>query len=552
MKKILLYWHTLRFLKPIQIFGRIWFYFNRVKIRTAPSLKIRQSIGKWIEPIPKKSKLISSNVFFFLNLEGDLREVGWGGAGKDRLWKYNLHYFDYLLSEDSTEKVEWHRTLINDWILKNTAFKGVGWESYPTSLRIVNWIKWTKAGNDLEADWLQSLSFQAEWLSNRLEWHIRGNHLLSNAKALIFAGLFMEGKEPARWLRVGLEIMDRELDEQILPDGGHFERSTMYQCIVLEDLLDLINIMESYQLESEDFKRIYAKLFDKAKLMGNWLRAMIHPDGHIAYFNDSALNVAAAPASLFSYMDGLNYHDSRPEMCCRELESSGYFRLSNEKGSVTALLDVGPIGPDYLLGHAHADTLSFELSVHGQRVVVNGGTSTYEEGQQRILERGTSSHSTVEIDHLDSSEVWSSFRVAKRAMPLNKSRDLSSSSKFVSCSHDGYSTRLKGQPIHQRTWKFAEEQLLISDQIVSKSKHAAIARFIFHPEIQISQNKDDSSWALKKDARHLADIEILSGSGNIAKTTYALSFGKLVETSVLEVCFENGKTSSKIIWDQND
>ena len=552
MKKILLYWHTLRFLKPIQIFGRIWFYFNRVKIRTAPSLKIRQSIGKWNEPIPKKSKLISSNVFFFLNLEGDLREVGWGGAGKDRLWKYNLHYFDYLLSEDSTEKVEWHRTLINDWILKNPAFKGVGWESYPTSLRIVNWIKWTKAGSDLEADWLQSLSFQAEWLSKRLEWHIRGNHLLSNAKALIFAGLFMEGKEPARWLRIGLEIMDRELEEQILPDGGHFERSTMYQCIVLEDLLDLINIMESYQLESDDFKRIHAKLLDKAKLMENWLRAMIHPDGQIAYFNDSALNLAGDPASLFSYMDRLHYHDSRPEIPCHELESSGYFRLSNETGSATALLDVGPIGPDYLPGHAHADTLSFELSVHGQRVVVNGGTSTYEEGHQRILERGTSAHSTVEIDHLDSSEVWSSFRVAKRAMPLNKSRDLSSSSKFVSCSHDGYSTRLKGQPIHLRTWKLAEEQLLISDQIVSKSKHSAIARFIFHPEIQISQNKDDSSWALKKDSQHLADIEILSGSGNIAKTTYALSFGKLVETSVLEVCFENGKTSSRIVWDQND
>ena len=52
---------------------------------------------------------------------------------------------------------------------------------------------------------------------------------------------------------------------------------------------------------------------------------------------------------------------SRPEANCCELESSGYFRLSNETGSVTALLDVGPIGPDYLLGHAHADTLSFEF-----------------------------------------------------------------------------------------------------------------------------------------------------------------------------------------------
>ncbi|MFB1490650.1 MULTISPECIES: heparinase II/III family protein [unclassified Thiocapsa] len=51
-----------------------------------------------------------------------------------------------------------------------------------------------------------------------------------------------------------------------------------------------------------------------------------------------------------------------------------------EAGSAVALLDVAPIGPDYLPGHAHADTLSFELSLFGQRVIVNGGTSRYRIG----------------------------------------------------------------------------------------------------------------------------------------------------------------------------
>ena len=80
-----------------------------------------------------------------------------------------------------------------------------------------------------------------------------------------------------------------------------------------------------------------------------------------------------------------------------------------------ALLDVAPVGPDYLPGHAHADTLSFELSLFGQRVLVNSGTSQYEAGPERSRQRGTAAHNTVIVDGHDSSEVWAGFRVARRA-----------------------------------------------------------------------------------------------------------------------------------------
>ena len=33
---------------------------------------------------------------------------------------------------------------------------------------------------------------------------------------------------------------------------------------------------------------------------------------------------------------------------------------------VVAIIDVAKIGPDYLPGHGHADTLSFELSINTQ------------------------------------------------------------------------------------------------------------------------------------------------------------------------------------------
>jgi hypothetical protein len=57
---------------------------------------------------------------------------------------------------------------------------------------------------------------------------------------------------------------------------------------------------------------------------------------------------------------------------CTHLVDSGYVRL--EQGNAVALCWMWP-GLDRITlpGHAHADTLSFELSLFGQRVVVNSG-----------------------------------------------------------------------------------------------------------------------------------------------------------------------------------
>jgi uncharacterized heparinase superfamily protein len=95
------------------------------------------------------------------------------------------------------------------------------------------------------------------------------------------------------------------------------------------------------------------------------------------------------------------------------LSESGYVRFQKE--DVVALLDVAPLGPDYLPGHGHADTLSFEMSLNGRRVLVDTGTSRYDECPGRLFQRGTAAHNTVVVDDADSSEVWGSFRVAHRA-----------------------------------------------------------------------------------------------------------------------------------------
>ncbi len=76
----------------------------------------------------------------------------------------------------------------------------------------MNWIAWALAGNDLGAAALQSLAVQVRVLGATLEFHLLGNHLLANAKALVFAGCFFPGPRPMTWLRTGLDLLDAELD----------------------------------------------------------------------------------------------------------------------------------------------------------------------------------------------------------------------------------------------------------------------------------------------------------------------------------------------------
>ena len=329
----------------------------------------------------------------FLGVAADfVGAKAWNDPAHERLWLYNLHHFDDLTAGGGAEALALRRAMVARWIAENPPGSGTGWEPYPTALRIVNWIKWALGGQAMQPEWLHSLAIQTRWLADRLEWRLLGNHLMADIKALIFAGLYFDGPEAAAWLARGLELHRAQLAEQVLEDGGHFERSPMYHAIMLEDLLDLINLGAASGAVDAERLRAWGAV---AERMGNWLLAMTHPDKAISFFNDAAFGIAATPEALGAYAARLGEMNFGAPLRVW-LNDSGYVRLA--LGDALALIDIAPIGPDYLPGHAHADTLSFELSLGPERLVVNGGTSTYAEGAQRTLERATASHSTVEVD----------------------------------------------------------------------------------------------------------------------------------------------------------
>ena len=190
---LLTLFHTVRHLKPVQVYRRLWR--ARAGVPLLQPAERRPSAATWTPAIHREPTRTGPFRFRFLNEERELR--GWNDAGVPKLWLYNLHYFEAPDCE-----------LIQRWIEENPPGIGNGWEPYPLSLRIVNWIKWELAGNALTAEALASLAIQAEYLSHTVEYHLLANHLFENAKALVFAGLFFKADT---WLRMGLDILQKQV-----------------------------------------------------------------------------------------------------------------------------------------------------------------------------------------------------------------------------------------------------------------------------------------------------------------------------------------------------
>jgi uncharacterized heparinase superfamily protein len=507
---------TLAPLRPIQIYGRARFRLTRPAADLSPAPPRRAPRG-WRAPAPRVDSLIAPDRVRLLNHEADISAPSaWNDPAQAKLWLYNLHYFDWLGAECDAERTKWRRALVARWIAQNPPGHGNGWEPYPLSLRIVNWIKWALAGAPMAPEWLDSLAAQARWLARRLEWHLLGNHLFANAKALVFAGLFFEGAEADAWLAAGLDILAREVDEQILADGGHFELSPMYHAIIFEDLLDLINLAEATGGAGGS---PVGRWRTTAGRMARWLAVMTHPDGEIAFFNDAAIGVAPSPAALGAYAARLGVAPlAAPGEGIVHLAESGYVRLA--RGDAVALLDIGRIGPDYLPGHAHADTLSFELSIAGRRAIVNGGTSAYA-GPIRARERATAAHSTVEVAGLDSSEMWGAFRVGRRARVFDVAIHDGADGLEVSAAHDGYRF-LAGRPIHRRRWRLEDGLLEVRDEVAGGSRRA-LARFHLAPGFVAESADGDRQFDVRNGALSLR-IETSRPAG-LVDSRWARGFG---------------------------
>lgn len=547
MQKVSRYYHTIKPLKFEQIFYRLKYRFAPAKSLSASAsaeLAVKPSVKKWRLNAPRvgTQSLFENNQVCFLNkLACIVSPQDWNDeAQHSKLWLYNLHYFDDLNAAGAQDRHSLQKQFIRKWIAENPPLHGNGWEPYPLSLRLVNWVKWCQFNQESDAEILRSMEQQADALMAQLEFHILGNHLFANAKALVFVGCFLESDRADAYLDKGLELLKREVAEQFLADGGHFELSPMYHCILLWDLLELYNLAR----DSND-ERFDAFITHWAVVIENglaWLSVMSHPDGDISFFNDAAFGIAPSPQQIMRFASSVGIQAAEASQDgITMLDDSGYSRL--QRGLFTLLFDHAEVGPDYLPGHAHADTLSIELSYGRHRVFVNSGTSEYGTGTERQRQRSTAAHNTVFVNGKNSSDVWAGFRVGQRAHVSNVETRETDSGISVRAEHDGFCHLVKGL-IHTRKCTVTADKVVIEDELGATCTNPVLAHFHLHPEVT-AELIDENAVRLT-----LTSGETLVFSADepvkLEKTTWHPEFGKSVASTRIAIVFSGAYLTSEL------
>lgn len=415
MSKLLRYYHTIMYLRPVQILGRIEQSVKKRLYRdyTGDSPLIRDiSIGIALldtdaEYLARFSpELLFDGRVCLLNEEGMIDFSDEARKCHSPLWSYNLHYFEYGVAlgvkykQSGDQKyAECFKTLYRRYIQERGNYA-----PYVVSLHLVDIciaLSYFNGAFDDEfvASVRNELYKQYVFLKHNSEVRLLGNHYFENLKAIVICSLLF-GENNV--FRKNICLFLRQLNEQILPDGVHFELSPMYHKLILEDTMRVASVLR------QSDRAEYAELLPYIQKMTDAMCSLERGMGRTPLFNDSGNNVSKSAASLTAAAKALfgivpNERDALP--------NSGYYKLYD--GNMALLFDCGKIGPDYMPGHGHCDCMSFELSLDGEPLFVNSGTYQYQ-GKYRNYFRSTRAHNTVVIGGHEQSECWGEHRVARR------------------------------------------------------------------------------------------------------------------------------------------
>lgn len=514
MRKLLLYFHTVRYLKIEQIYYRCYYairsryrkfvgfrYSNKIINNPSQGLTLQESISATTGVYAKDF------TFNFLNLSHTFREeIDWNYAGHQKLWTYNLNYFEFL-HQNSFSK-EQGLYLINDFI-KNFDVLKDGLEPYPISLRVIHWVKFLTYHSVKNELIDQSLYNQLWQLVDKREFHILGNHLLENGFGLLFGAYYFNDRTLYKYAKA---ILVSELAEQTLADGAHFELSPMYHQLMLYRVLDSYNLVKNNRLFNQELLPLFK---EKARLMLGWIEQITFESGEIPLLNDSAFNINPTTKELLDYARQLNILPQK-----NPLKESGYRKY--DFSPYEMIVDVGHIGPDYIPGHAHSDIFNFVLYIDQKPFIIDTGISTYNPTNRRKVERATAAHNIVQIGKYEQAEIWSSFRVARRTIPeiINETKN------SIKASLDYVTTKAT----HIRQFSFEESYIQMIDEIESTENGKAYLHF--HPDIKVEVQNN-----LIKTNLGLIKIEQAS-TIKLVTYQYAPSFNVLKNSTKAIISFE--------------
>lgn len=382
-------------------------------------------------------------------------------------WSFLL---EQLLNNDRNA---WQQNLTNvcQWIKKNENKKLAIWEPYSASERISHLLNWLSfAPNGLISPKNEQLlcSFiieSAQWVYQHLEYYGNNtnNHLLNNARALILAGSSLNWSEATS---SGVAIVEKMLPQLFQKDGMARERSSHYQIIFLNWLLDIYFFLQPHCSQHANFltwftpylkritqasKSLLNQNFQLTCLIGD-----ISPD----------LSPDASCARL------LLYHQSylKNITSCKATKLDDWFFLRQYQHQV--ILNYPQQSYPKFPTHGHNDFTSFIWNYNGHAILIDSGRYRYTKDSLSTYHKSASAHNTILIDGLTpncESFIKSSYW-APRCYAQSKLQVPTYNNRQIELINAG-TKRIKNIDIYMRTISLKEKQLKITDKINGLGMH---------------------------------------------------------------------------------
>jgi len=382
--------------------------------------------------------------------------LNWNSSENSKLWQYHLHYFDYLDCFDYNQGLK----LIHNWIDNNPIGQGAGWEPYPISLRVVNWIKFFSRHQIEPNDQIvHNLFVQKNVLFKYRELHLCANHFFKNIVALLYLSALFQDNKLFKW---SINNLKKQIVEQQY-DGLHYEFSPTYHAIFVKDLLDIYNLLK--HVVEKDSSELLKILQEEIKQSLFWVNYLAEGDKYIPIGD---VNFEGCPSKTY-----LNQYASELDIPSdSKIDERQYFPwlVNNE---LKIMLLNAPFNPSYNPAHSHCDKLSVLLWSNGFPILIDTGNFNYEKSKERDFSRSIEAHNTLQIDELQQAECWDVFRIGRRGKVTDTKvfpDEIQATYRYKKYSHN-------------RNISKTDEGILITDNIECRGCHRYRLFFHINPDL---------------------------------------------------------------------
>jgi len=473
----------------------------------------------------------------------DLRPGAWGAASNSALLDASAHSFSWLrdLRALGTDAARLRaRALVAEWVAMPP---NVALAHRPdiVGARITAWLAhydfFAATADDVFRQRLMGrLVADARSLAAALPAEELDARALTALKGLVAAAVALP--DHAGYLTRALRFLPQELARQVLPDGCHVERSPTAQLAALQDLTEIRALLQAAQAQPPP------SLGSAIERMAPALRIMRHGDGGLALFNGSREESS-------SLIDLALTQAGRGVRGQSVLADGGFQRL--QAGRSLLIVDCGvppPVGVDR---YAHAGTLSMELSVGRDRMIVNCGSFPAGSVEWRDATRATAAHSTLVIADVSSSEL-KPVGLGHRPTVVEAQHQEANGAHWLEASHDGYARRFGF--LHRRQLLLAGDgrELRGDDMLLPAGRKRKVGtipfaiRFHLGAGVEAAPTADGMAALLRLPSGRLWQFRCRGGSLTIEESLWIDPDGRPVSTQQLVVSGEAAAGGENISW----